>query len=250
MKYFLSVVSGLIVAGGLAADTAVAQSHARVFDVELGGPVSALPADEWVDPSCGTDGGPPSIVLEGFSDFARCPVEARTGLREIWFIYDDEWEYIARAYRDPTEILSYSANVFFAQPIITSLMVDDAGLVQGYRVITDPRAPIEVRMEASLLYMIFRGQFTEAPWQCTDLPREEREHPIDGRFLKASCEMVSEKHFVAVEGRHLLKPGQDVREVPRSLTQARGDFESSARLEVYSIDAVRDAPCCRASASP
>jgi hypothetical protein len=241
---------GLLAALCLATDASLAQSRARIFDVELGSPVSDLPADEWVDPACGTDGGPPSIVLDGFEDFARCPVEEGTGLREIWFIYDDEWEYIARAWGDPVEIRSYSANVFYAQPIITSLMVDDAGLVQGYRVITDPRAPVEVRMEASLLYLVFKGLFSQAPWQCVDLPPEEREHPIEGQFIKASCEMVSDRLFVKLEGRHLLKPGQDVREVPRPQSQARGDFESSARLEVYSVDAVRDAPCCRASALP
>ena len=231
-------------------DGPLAQSRARIFDVELGSPVSALPSDEWVDPACGTNGGPPSLKLDSFENFARCPAEEETGLREIWFIYDDEWEYIARAYRDPTEIRSYSANVFYQQPIITSLLVDDGGLVQGYRVITDPRAPIDVRSEAFILYGIFKGLFNDAPWQCTDLPRDERERPIKGKFIKATCVMVSDQYFIRVEGRHLRKPGQDVRVNPRVLSLAAGDFESSTRLEVYNINAVRGAPCCPASARP
>lgn len=245
----LPAVFGILVVFWLT-DGTLAQSRARIFDVELGSPVGALPSDEWVDPACGTNGGPPSLELDSFADFASCPVEAQTGLREIWFIYDDEWEYIALAYRDPAEIRSYSANVFFQQPIITSLLVDDAGLVQGYRVITDPRAPIDLRRETYVLYGIFKSLFNDAPWQCTDLPRDERERPINGLFLKATCVMASDQHFITVEVRHLHKPGQDVRDVPRLRDLAEGDFESSARLDVYTVNAVRDAPCCRASARP
>ena len=250
MVRILPAVLGCFVAVWLATHESLAQSRARILDVKLGTPVSALPSDEWVDPACGTNGGPPSRELESFEDFARCPVEEQTGLREIWFIYDDEWEYVARAYRDPQEIRRYSANVFYQQPIITSLLVDDGGLVQGYRVITDPRAPIEVRIEAYILYGIFKGLFSDAPWQCTDLARDERERPIEGDILKVSCEMASHQYFIKLEGRHLLKPGQDVRDVPRSFDQAAGDFESSARLDVYNVDTVKDAPCCRAYARP
>ena len=69
--------------------------------------------------------GTPSLRLESFADFALCRTEARTGLHEVWFIYDDEWEYIARAYGDDEEIRRFSANVLYAQPIITSLLIDD-----------------------------------------------------------------------------------------------------------------------------
>ena len=48
--------------------------------------------------------------------------------------------------------------MFFRQPIITSLLVDDSGLVQGYRVVTDPRAPVAVRQEAHTLFAIFKGK--------------------------------------------------------------------------------------------
>ncbi len=231
-------------------EAALAQSRTRVWDIELGIPVAQLPLREFVDAACGTNGGPPSLPIDGFADFARCPVERATGLREVWFIYDDEWEYIARANRDPFEIGRYSANTMYRQPIITSVLIDAGGLVQGYRVITDPRAPIDLRIQASVLFPIFKGMYSEAPWACIDLPADERERPIDGTYLKASCEMASARLFVKAEGRHLLKAGQDVRDVPRFLDQAAGDFESSARLEVYNLSAVRGAPCCSASVRP
>ena len=229
----------------MTAPNSLAQSRARIFAIELGSPVSSLPADQWVEPACGTNGGPPSLRLERFEDFERCQVEEATRLREIWFIYDDEWEYIARAYRDPVEIGSYSANVFYGQPIITSLLVDDGGLVQGYRVVTDPRAPTEVRATAYDLHTVFKTLFNSAPWQCVALAREEREDPVEGAFLKEDCVMAFEQRFIRLEGRHLRKPGQAAFGIP-----PEGYFESSARLEVYNFDAVRDAPCCRAFARP
>lgn len=229
------------------AQPSLAQSRTRIFDLTLGTPVTALPAAEWVDPACGTDGGPPSLRLESFADFALCPIEARTGLHEVWFIYDDEWEYIARAYRDPFEIGLYSANVFYGQPIIMSLLVDDGGLVQGYRVITDPRAEVIVRREASSLFAIFQSLMNDAPWQCTDLPPEERESAAYGVFLKSDCVMVSEDRFAWAKGRHFRKPGQGNFQVA---LMPEGYFESSARLDVYALAAVKDAPCCRALLPP
>jgi hypothetical protein len=182
--------------------------------------------------------------LESFADFARCPVEEGTGLREVWFIYDNEWEYIARAYRDPDEIARYSANVFYGQPIITSLLIDENGLVQGYRIVTDPRAPPELRLLANALHTNLKGLFRDAPWQCMDLPRGEREEPVDGTFLKEDCVMAGPDRLVRLQGRLLRKPGQGVQVAPE------GYFESSTRLEVYNPDAVRDAPCCQAFARP
>ena len=224
---------------------AMAQLRTRIFDVQLGSPVSKVPSDQWVDPSCGTNGGPPSIRLDSFGDFARCRTEQETGLHEVWFIYDDEWEYIARAYRDPGEIARYSANVFYSQPIITSLLIDDGGLVQGFRVVTDPRASDDVRLLAHTLTDVFMAQFGVGPWQCTDLPAQPREEPVDGTFIKQDCVSVSADRYVKVQGRLLRKPGQGAFDVA-----PEGYFESSARLEVYSTAAVKGEPCCRASAPP
>lgn len=245
MRLLLSLVASLGLVAG-AAPAALAQSHARIFNVELGAPVSALPLDQWVDPSCGTDGGPPSLRLASFEEFAKCRPEESTGLREIWFIYDDEWEFIARAWRDEGEIGRYSANVFFRQPIITSLLIDDSGLVQGYRVVTDPRAPVAVRQEAHSLLPILKGLVNDAPWQCVDLPPGPGETPADGGFLKSDCTMVSEERFGVLHARLLRKPGQQGQfDVP-----PEAYFESLTRLEVFAREAVRDAACCQASLRP
>ena len=92
---------GAAVVLGFCLGAAVAQNAptSKIWDIKLGTPVDALPLDNFVDPACGTNGGPPSRVLKGFNEFAQCTVERTTGLREVWFRYDDEMEYVARARR-------------------------------------------------------------------------------------------------------------------------------------------------------
>jgi hypothetical protein len=243
MRILVPALASLFVA--LAATGASAQSTERIFNLALGTPVADLPTDQWVDPSCGTNGGPRSLVLASFEDFARCRAEPGNGLHEVWFIYDDEWELIARAYRDPVEIGRYSANVLYSQPIITSLLIDDAGIVQGYRVTTDPRAPTEVRELAYNLHNILKSQFGDEGWNCEDLPRETGEESVEGVFLKQDCVMVTADRLIRLEGRLLQRPGQD-----RFANITTGEFESTARLEVYNLDAVRDEPCCQAYVRP
>ena len=243
----LLVFLGIVILLGLETRDASAQSRTRIWDVKFGQPVTALPLEEFVDPACGTNGGPPSLPLKGFEDYARCPVEEETGLHEIWFIYDDEWEYVARAQREEAVIKRYSANVFFTQPIITSLLIDEAGLVQGYRVVTDPRAPADVRIEAYIVSAALKTLLGGTTWVCVDLPRGEREEPIALTFVKESCKAISVDgaRMSKLETRHLHKAGQDLRVNPRNLDEAVGDFESSARLEMYNFQAVKHLPCCR-----
>ena len=50
----------LTLAGAVAV---VAAGRPAIWDVRLGSPVSALP-DEFVDPACGTNGGPPGLRIE------------------------------------------------------------------------------------------------------------------------------------------------------------------------------------------
>jgi len=82
----------------LAADGAGAQQQpndrpgrAEVWDLKLGTPADRLPAD-FTDYACGNNGGPPSTPLNGWRDFRRCRPDG-SGLREVYFRYDDELEY-------------------------------------------------------------------------------------------------------------------------------------------------------------
>ncbi len=203
----------------------------KIWDIKLGTPISALPLDDFVDPACGTNGGPPARVLRSFADFALCPAEAATGLHEVWFRYDDEMEYIARARRSEIMIRQYQANALAGQPINTSLLIDESGLVQGYRVVNDARAEGRTRIAAFDLADLFKGM-AGAGLQCTDLPPAEGERPIEDLFVKENCELTADGVVTHVEARRFYKPGQFAVD-PNDNRLNENEFESSARLEVY-----------------
>jgi len=223
---------GTAFAMALAAGSAEAQAPApKIWDIKLGIPISALPLNDFVDTACGTNGGPPALVLKSFYDFAQCKVEPRTGLHEVWFRYDDEMEYVARARRSDIMVRQYQANALAGQPIVTSLLIDDAGIVQGYRVVNDPRADARSRIGAFGLADIFKGM-SATPLECVDLPPAEGERPIEDLLVKESCESRSDGFMTRVEARRYYKPGQFAVD-PNDSRLNENQFESSARIEVY-----------------
>jgi hypothetical protein len=222
----------IALASGLGSDAAPAQELAtKIWDIKLGTPVAALPLDQFVDPACGTNGGPPSRVLARFADFAVCPLDRSTGLHEVWFRYDDELEYVARARRSEIMVRLYQANSLGGQPIITSLLIDDAGLVQGYRIVNDPRAAGGTRIEAYGLVELFKGMVAPG-LDCTDLPPGPGERPIEDLFVKQVCESKADGQVTRIEARRYYKPGQFVVN-PNDNRITENEFESSARIEVF-----------------
>jgi hypothetical protein len=223
---------GVAVVVALAAASADAQSPSpKIWDIKLGTPVGALPLDQFVDPACGTNGGPPARVLKGFDQFAQCTIERNTGLHEVWFRYDDEMEYVGRARRSDIMVRQFQANSLAGQPIITSLLIDDAGLVQGYRIVNDPRVEGSTRLAAFGLADLFKGIAGDG-LTCSDLPPAEGERPVDDWFVKQTCEKNENGRVVHIEARRYYKAGQYAVD-PNDNRLTENQFESSARLEVY-----------------
>ena len=212
------------------------QPWPRIWDVQPGSPVGDLPEEEFVDPACGTNGGPPGQRIGSFEQFERCRAES-SGLREIWFRYDDEWEYIARAARDPDGATRANAMVVLGQPVILSLLIDRAGLVQGYRIITDPHAHQELRIDAYTIAIAFKARFGPEGWDCNDMGPAEGETPILGVFVKQRCQKILDGQQITMESRHYHKLGQALLD-PNTGLPTVNQFESSARMQVVRIDAV------------
>jgi hypothetical protein len=209
----------------------------QIWDVKPGTPAGDLPDDAFVDPACGTNGGPPGLALGSFENFAKCRAEF-TVLREIWFRYDDELEYIARAARNPDAVARSNAMVVLGQPVILSLLVDAAGFVQGYRIITDPHADEELRMNACTVAIAFKARFGTDGWACDQLAPDAGETPIAGMFVKERCRKASDGQDVVVESRYYYKPGQAMLD-PNTGLPTVNQFESSARMQMVATDAVR-----------
>jgi hypothetical protein len=209
----------------------------RIWDLQFPTAVGDLPEDEFVDPACGTNGGPPGLRIGSFEQFERCRAEA-SGLREVWFRYDDELEFIARAARDPDAVTRSNAMVVLGQPVILSLLIDGAGFAQGYRIITDPHAEADVRINAYTIAIAFKARYGATGWDCENVPASEGETPILGTFIKERCRKVVDGEEIGVENRHYYKPGQALVD-PNTGLRTVNQFESSARLQVVRTDAVR-----------
>jgi hypothetical protein len=223
----------VLIAAGTSA--AAQQRPPRIWDIPLGTPVGQLPEDDFVDPACGTNGGTPGLRLDGFEQFEKCRPEP-SGLYEIWFRYDDELEMIARATRDADAAARNNAMVMLGQPAILSLLLDRAGVMQGYRILTDPRAEADVRKEAYTLVNVFKARFGATGWDCTDLPPAAGETAIDGVMVKQRCRKIVDDQQVSLEARHYYKPGQSMVD-PTTNQLTVNQFESSSRIEVMRVGA-------------
>jgi hypothetical protein len=202
----------------------------EVWDISLGAKIAELP-DDFMDYACGTNGGPPSSPLAGFKDFRRCRPEP-SGLREVYFRYDDELEYWAKANNLAAQMEQYIGTKTYGFPITVSVLIGDDAAVHGIRIVTDPRDPTGDRDEAYLLRNFLNARFGREGWQCEDQPAEAGETPVAGIFIKQRCtkEMDDGARGLLVT-RHLRKPGQSQYD-PHSGKETINQFESNVRFEL------------------
>lgn len=201
-----------------------------IWDVVLGQPVSQVSEAVVGEIACGTAGGPPGEALASFADFATCPPEP-SGLHEVAFSYDDEQDYVARALGVQFEFLQGGTSVF-AHPVIVSLLIDPAGVVQGRRIVTDDRISDYQRRSAVTLIRNFKARYGDWSLSCADLPMREGEQPVGNQFVHEICTGQSPDGAVriAAEASYLRKKGQ------RAISQETqtvntGYFESKTRYE-------------------
>jgi hypothetical protein len=219
--------------------------RATIWDLKLGEPIAAQPSpNEFRGFACGSNGGAPRQPLTGWRDFARCRAEP-DGLHEVYFEYDDELEYIARAKDIDREITRWAGTTESAFPVVVSALFDGAGVLKGIRMVTDARPEhrnditepnLRKRAEAYVLGRIMAARHDIVPSRdCVSLPPAEGETAVGDVFVKQSCEVSD-----PATGRKLVlrvsffrKPGQSGTnpQMPTQLTD--GQFESSTRFEMY-----------------
>ena len=205
-------------------------SRLEVWDLKLGTPVAELP-DEFTDYACGTNGGPPSIPLNNWLDWRRCRPEP-SGLREVYFRYDDELEYWAKANEFATEIEKYSGTKVYDFPVVLSGLFDEKGVLVGIRMVTDPRDPSRDRDEAYLLRNFLIARFGREGWQCEDLAPEEGETPVGRTFIKQRCsKSIPDSGDAFLEAHYFRKKGQSQYD-PHTGKRTQGQFESETRFEL------------------
>src|SRR5262249_51679422 len=131
-------------------------------------------------------------------------------------------------------------------PVIVSALFDNAGVLKGIRMVTDARpehrnditeANRKKRDEAYTLAAVMASRFDiDAEHDCEAIPPAEGESPVGSLFVKRVCERKDAGRRIVVRANLFRKPGQSGYnpQLPTQLTQ--GQFESSARLEIYQAD--------------
>jgi hypothetical protein len=230
-SWLIAAALGVLGAGpALAAGADERPTRHEIWDIKLGAKIDAVP-DDFVDYACGTNGGPPGLPLSGWKDFRRCRPEP-SGLREVYFRYDDELEYWAKANNLEGQMEQYVGTKTYGFPITVSALIDDGGEVRGIRIVTDPRDPSGDRDEAYLLRNFLNARLGRDGWTCEDLAADGGETPVAGVFIKQRCKkQIDDATGAVLVTRHLRKPGQSQYD-PHSGKETTNQFESNVRFEV------------------
>jgi hypothetical protein len=224
----------LVIIGASIARADDAPRRADIWSLKLGSPASALPNNDFIDYACGSNGGPPQEPLAGWSDYNKCKPEPNA-LREVYFRYDDELEYWAKAHRARTLLAQYGGTKVLDFPVIVSGLFDASGTLAGLRIVTDPQASPPERKQAYTLSNFFKARYGSEGWTCTDTPPAPGETPVGTLYINQRCTKLAKDDLrVVLETRFLRLPGQA--EFSSSGKLTIGEFESSTRLELLQAD--------------
>ena len=199
---------------GLAVGASAAENplNGDLRDLRVGMKLAELPAEGYTDFACGNNGAKPGMALGGWAEFGRCPADAR-GLHEVAFAFapsplaklGDQWE--------GTKVAGH--------PVIPSLLIDDQGVVQGLRIVTDPDARYYQKKGAFLFGIRVMGRYGRDGWQCTDAKPGEGKTPIGGMFIDRRCEKTFEDRRLILDT-----------ELYRAAGQEGQDYTDASRLEI------------------
>ena len=224
------IVWVLIILGAACGHADEPPRRADIWSLKLGTPAASLPIKDFIDYACGSNGGPPQLPLIGWSDYDKCRPEPN-GLREVYFRYDDELEYWARAHRARTLIAQYAGTKVLDFPVIVSGLFDVAGALAGLRIVTDPQANPQERKQAYTLTNFLKARYGSEGWNCTNAPPVPGETPVGNLYINQRCtKLVKDDMRALLETRFLRLPGQTEFSGSGKLTV--GEFESSTRLEL------------------
>jgi hypothetical protein len=209
----LAAFASLLIAGPAEAADDPLQGDLRDLRVGLG--VHELPAAGYVDLACGSDGGAPGAALASWAEFDRCPPDA-AGRHEVTFAYaesplaelGDRWE--------GTKVAGH--------PVIPSLLIDQQGVVQGIRIVTDPDTRMYLRKKAFLLGIRVMGRYGRDGWRCTEAEPGAGRAPVGGMFIDRHCEKVFHDRRLILDT-----------DLYRTADQQDQEFTGTTRLEIFRI---------------
>jgi len=181
----------------------------------------------------GTNGGPPSIPLNGWRDFRA----AAGPMRRVCAKSISAMTTSSNIGPRPTTSRPRSRNIPAPKCTISrwylSARFDESGVLAGLRMVSDPRDTSRDRDEAYLLRTFLTARFGRDGWECVDLPLRRR-RDAGGTNLHQATAAARRSRGAAVadiETHFFRKKGQSQID-PQSGRMTEGQFESLVRFEL------------------
>ena len=186
-------------------------------NLSVGMTVDDLPLERYVDFACGDMGGEPGPAIEGWADYASCPLNS-DGLFEVAFSYaeDNPWAAVSDKW-EGTKVAGH--------PVQPSLLITADGVVKGIRIVTNGKR-LYLKKKAYLLPIRIMGRYGRDGWSCEEAEPGDGKTAIGGMFIDRLCE----KTF---HDRHLVMKV----DLYRTADQEGRDFTGVTRFEIYQREA-------------
>ena len=217
------ILAAALVAGMVSASQAAEKNDLR--DFRIGMSVGELPERGYGNFTCGGAGGGAGAggaaagsPLEGWADYARCPA-GDDGLHEVRFDYTETRVEFVKANE------KWEGTRVFGHPSVVSLLIDDEGIVDGIRIVTDPEARRYMKKKAFLLGKRAKYHFSPATWDCEKMEPSDSEEAVGGIYVKERCVNRFDDRVVKLEIDLYRAPGQPPEE-----------FVNATRIEIRGAD--------------
>jgi hypothetical protein len=162
-------------------------------DIRIGMAARELPSHGYADLACANE---PARKLSDWNAWADCPVDP-SQLRAIRFGYDPAID------REGTKVAGH--------PVILTLLIDDAGIVAGLLIATDPNSRLYLHKKAFLLAAQAKSRYGAEGWNCTDRQPAADEQPVGGVYVNEQCHKSVNDRAVTVERRLLRHEGEELK---------------------------------------
>jgi hypothetical protein len=162
-------------------------------DIRIGMAARDLPSHGYADLACAT--GPVRKLLD-WNAWTDCPVDP-SQLRAIRFGYDPAID------REGTKVAGH--------PVILTLLIDDAGIVAGLLIATDPNSRLYMHKKAFLLGAQAKSRYGAEGWNCTERQPAADEQPVGGVYVNEQCRKSVNDRAVTIERRLFRHEGEELR---------------------------------------
>ncbi|ODT12556.1 MAG: hypothetical protein ABS35_39915 [Kaistia sp. SCN 65-12] len=245
MTNFVRVLPALLLLLGFAAPSLGAPLSPEFRSLAIGETAATLSTEGYEAFACGSNGGPPLKHIGGWTDYALCAADER-GLHEVYVEFGRRVGKLAERFHD-----QYGEELWLQRfggtrlanfPVVLSLLFDEAGVVRGFRAVTDDRAGLEDRGRAYLFRLPVFQRYGSRDWNCTELPKAPGETGVGDMFIKEVCSKDIDGRHVRVETHYFRKPGQTGLDIQGMFEP--GQYESSTRWEAFdlTLDSAKPAP--------